>query len=349
MRCGVHAPLSAGSPQPVPADRTPPPVSPPAPRLLDQVRREIRVRHYSLRTEATYVAWVRRYIRFHGKRHPRELGPDAIRRFLSHLANEGNVAASTQNQALNALVFLYREVLRIDPGQFGEFDRAKRPPRLPTVLTRDEVDAVLSGLQAPWHLMALLMYGAGLRLMETLRLRIKDVDFGYLQIVVRDGKGAKDRVTVLPLAAVELLRRQIGMAREVFDRDRAAGVNGVYLPHALDRKYPRAGTDWAWQWVFPAPGLSVDPRTRAVRRHHVHETLVQRAVRQAVVRAGLSKPATCHTLRHSFATHLLENGADIRTVQELLGHASVTTTQIYTLVTVEGLREVYAASHPRAR
>ncbi len=303
-----------------------------APRLLDQVRKAIRVRHYSLRTEEAYVHWIRAFILFHQKRHPRQMGAEEIQAFLSHLALERSVAPATQNQALNALVFLYRHVLGREPGQFNAFARAKTRERLPVVLTPGEVQQVLRELVLPWRLMALLLYGSGLRVMECLRLRIKDIDFGYGQVVVRCGKGAKDRITVLPENAVDSLKKQFATNRALHEADRSHSIPGVELPGALDRKYPSAGKEWGWFWVFPAPGLSTDPRSGVVRRHHVHPTVLQRAVRSAARQTSIAKPVTPHTFRHSFATHLLERGADIRTVQELLGHKEVSTTMIYTHV-----------------
>ena len=299
------------------------------PKLLDQVRDTVRLKHYSIRTEESYIGWVRRFILFHGKQHPRDLGPAHVRDFLTHLAVAEEVTASTQNQVLNAIVFLYRHVLQTDLDDCSGFERAKTPRKKPVVLTRDEVDRLISAMDGQFRLMALLLYGGGLRLMDCLRLRVKDIDFGYHQIVVRDGKGAKDRITVLPDAAIAPLKSHLEDVRAVFEQDRRDSIPGVYLPHALERKYPSASTQWIWQWVFPAQDLSVDPRSKSVRRHHVHETLLQRAVRAAARQARISKPATCHTLRHSFATHLIESGSDIRTVQELLGHADVATTQIY--------------------
>ncbi|MDB6152157.1 MAG: intINeu [Chthoniobacteraceae bacterium] len=301
-------------------------------RLLDQLRDVCRYKHYSLRTEETYAGWVRRFIRFHGLRHPLELGESEIRAYLTHLAVELEVAPATQNQALNALVFLYKQVLQVDPGYFGNFARAKSARHLPVVLTRPEASALIDALLPPWRLMALLLYGAGLRLMECLRLRIKDIDFGYRQICVRDGKGAKDRMTLLPDSAIDCLKTQFSESRLLFEMDRHNHSPGVEMPYALGRKYPNAAVTWDWFWVFPAPGLSVDPRSGIVRRHHLHETLLQRAIKVAVRKAGIHKPATPHTLRHCFATHLLESGYDIRSVQELLGHQDVSTTMIYTHV-----------------
>jgi integron integrase len=304
----------------------------PKPKLLDQVRNILRVNHYSLRTEETYVHWIRRFIYFHGKRHPAEMGAFEVDAFLSHLAVEGNVSASTQNQALNSIIFLYRHVLKLDLGDFSQFARAKRPRKLPVVLTKDEVSRLLYALEPPFWLMGTLLYGSGLRLMDCLRLRVKDIDFGYLHIVVRDGKGNKDRITVLPMAAIQPLQAHLETVRAIHRRDLANGLGRVWLPHALERKYPNAPRQWGWQYVFPAADVSSDPRSGIVRRHHIHENLLQRAIKAAVHHARIAKPATPHTLRHSFATHLLESGADIRTIQELLGHEDVSTTMIYTHV-----------------
>jgi integron integrase len=292
----------------------------------------LRAKHYSLRTERAYVDWARRYILFHGKRHPSELGSEHVNRFLTHLAVERKVAASTQNQALAGLLFLYGEVLRMPLPDTGGIVRAKKPHRLPTVLTREEVYQVLSRLDGPQKIAATLLYGAGLRLLEALRLRVKDVDFGLGQLVVRDGKGQKDRVTMLPDAARGALALHISDVRILHARDLAAGYGNVWLPDALARKAPDAATSWSWQWVFPAASRSRDPRSGREMRHHLKETVLQRAVHNAVVAAGIAKPASCHTLRHSFATHLLEDGYDIRTIQELLGHSDVSTTMIYTHV-----------------
>lgn len=308
----------------------------PAPRLLDQLRTALRVRHASDRTEETYVYWVRRFILFHGKRHPRELGPEAIVAFLNDLAVEQHVAASTQNQALNAIVFLYRRVLDRDVPELERLVRARRPKRLPVVLTREEVRAVLARLDRSPKLVASLLYGSGLRLLEALALRVKDLDFQAHEIRLRDGKGRRDRVVPLPDALVPLLEAHLGKVRALHQRDLALGFGEVPLPDALARKYPNAAREWGWQWLFPATSRFLDPRTGRERRHHLHETAVQRAVRSAVAAAGIAKHATCHTLRHSFATHLLTSGYDIRTVQELLGHASVRTTMIYTHVLNRG-------------
>lgn len=311
-----------------------------APKLLDQVRGKIRLKHYSIRTEQAYVDWIRRFILHFGKRHPRELGAAEVEQFLTHLAVAGNVAASTQNQAKSALLFLYREVLEAELPWLDNVERARAPKRLPVVLTRDEVHAVLSRLSGTHWLIASLLYGAGLRIMEALRLRVKDVEFSRKEILVRDGKGFKDRVTMLPAALAAPLAEHLKRVKALHGQDLAAGRGAVFLPHALERKYPGAARDWGWQYVFPSANLSEDPRTGIVRRHHLQDQAVQRAMRQAVRDAAVDKPATPHTLRHSFATHLLEGGYDIRTVQELLGHADVSTTMIYTHVLNRGGRGV---------
>jgi len=311
-----------------------------APRLLEQVRARIRFKHYSIRTEHTYVDWIKRFIRHFGKRHPKDMGADEVQSFLTHLAVAVNVAASTQNQAKSALLFLYKEVLALELPWLDKVEAARTPKRLPVVLTRDEVMAVLLHLEGRHGLIARLLYGTGLRIMECLRLRIKDVDFERGEILVRDGKGAKDRVTMLPASVIPALREHVERARELHRQDLAAGHGEVHLPYALDRKYPSAGREWMWQYVFPSASLSIDPRTGVVRRHHVQDQSVQRAIRQAVRDAGINKPATPHTLRHSFATHLLDSGYDIRTVQELLGHSDVSTTMIYTHVLNRGGRGV---------
>ena len=307
-----------------------------APRLMDEVRHRIRVKHYSLRTEQAYLAWIRRFILENQRRHPREMGAAEVESFLSRLATARGVAAGTQNQALSALLFLYREVLRIDLPWMMEVVRAKRPRRVPTVLSREEVRRLLAAMDGETWLIASLLYGTGMRIMECLRLRVKDVDFPRNVIVVRDGKGAKDRHTVLPQALVEPLRRAIERARIVHESDLAAGLGETLLPHALARKYPRAARDFAWQFVFPAVRLSKDPRSGSIRRHHLDDSVLSRALKAARTQACIVKPLSAHTLRHSFATHLLESGADIRTVQELLGHADVGTTQIYTHVLNRG-------------
>jgi integron integrase len=292
--------------------------------------------HYSRRTEEAYVHWIKRFIYFCGKRHPRELGPAEATAFLNHLARERNVAASTQNQALSALLFLYREGLGTPLPWLDQLERPQRPARLPTVLTPDEVARLLRAMHGVRWLMASLLYGAGLRLRECLTLRVKDVDFGYRQILVRDGKGAKDRVTMLPAPLVEPLSRQIERARGLHERDLAAGYGSVELPYALERKYPRAPHEFGWKFVFPSHKLSRDPRSGAIRRHHLYENYLVRAVKNAAHAARILKHVSCHTLRHSFATHLIESGYDIRTVQELLGHSDVSTTMIYTHVLNKG-------------
>ena len=308
----------------------------PKPKLLDRVRHAVRARHYSRRTEKAYVHWIKRYIFFHGKRHPGEMGAVEVTAFLTALAVRDRVAASTQNQALNALLFLYREILSVELPWLDDLVRAKRPQHLPTVLTRDEVRAVLERLDCTPRLMALLLYGAGLRLLECCRLRIKDVDFATNQITIRDGKGGKDRMTMLPRTVKADLAKHIERVRALHQRDLRQGAGWVELPWALARKYPNAGREWVWQWVFPATRFYVDLATGQRRRHHLHESVVQRAVREAVLKTGFAKKATCHTFRHSFATHLLEDGHDIRTVQELLGHRDVSTTMIYTHVLNRG-------------
>ena len=317
-----------------------PPESPPAPKLLDQVRDRIRVKHYSIRTETQYVQWIRRFILFHGKKHPRDMGAPEVEAFLTHLAVAGNVAAATQNQALSALLFLYRDVLGVELPWLDNVTRAKRPQRLPVVLTRDEVHAVLDRMEGGYGLMARLLYGTGMRLMECVRLRVKDVDFERAEILIRDGKGGKDRVTMLPQVLAPALQSHLQRRRALFDDDLRAGKASVYLPHALAQKYPNAPTEWGWQYVFPSGSYSIDPRSGVERRHHLDEKLLQRAMKRAVQASGLAKSATPHTLRHSFATHLLEAGYDIRTVQELLGHADVSTTMIYTHVLNKGGRGV---------
>ncbi|HEX8845334.1 MAG TPA: integron integrase [Pyrinomonadaceae bacterium] len=306
------------------------------PSLLDQVRSAIRLRHYSIRTEEAYVNVIRRFILYHRKRHPREMGADEIRQYLSHLATDEHVAASTQNVALAALLFLYREVLLLELPLVEGVERAKRPQRVPVILTPEEVRRVLAKLSGTHHLMASLLYGSGLRLMECVRLRVKDLDFPYRQLIVRDGKGEKDRRTILPQPLMEPLRHHLAKIHLQHEEDVRSGCGSVYLPYALERKYPNAATDWLWQYVFPASKLSIDPRTGQRRRHHTSEDRLQRAVKLAIRRAGVEKRASCHTLRHSFATHLLEAGYDIRTIQELLGHADLSTTMIYTHVLNRG-------------
>jgi len=306
------------------------------PRLLDQVRARIRLKHYSIRTETAYVDWIRRFILFHHKRHPREMGKLEAEAFLSHLAVAKQVSASTQNQAKSALLFLYKEVLGLELPWLGDVEQAKTSKRLPVVLTPAEVQAVLTHMSGTWQLVAQLLYGTGMRLMEAMRLRVKDVDFAQHQIVVREGKGFKDRVTMLPARLAAPLQEHLQRVRALHEQDLAEGFGEVYLPFALASKYPKAGRSWSWQYVFPSARLSLDPRSGATRRHHVDEKGMQRAMKQAVRLAGIHKPATPHTLRHSFATHLLQAGQDIRTVQELLGHKDVQTTMIYTHVLNRG-------------
>lgn len=310
------------------------------PRLLDRVRAALRRKHYSLRTEEAYVAWITRYILFHNKRHPQEMGVVEVEAFLTHLAVEQHVAASTQNQALSALLFLYTEVLRQPLPAPLNAVRAKQPQRLPTVLTREEVRLVLDAMRGVHQLMAKLLYGSGLRLLECARLRVKDVDFAQHQIIVRDGKGAKDRLTMLPDRLAAPLQDQLRRVELIHTQDLRAGFGHVYLPDAFERKSPNASQEWIWQYVFPAERLSLDPRSGERRRHHVDESGLQKAVKRAAQLARIPKRVTCHTFRHSFATHLLEAGYDIRTVQELLGHNDIKTTMIYTHVLNRGGRGV---------
>jgi integron integrase len=312
----------------------------PSPRLLDQLRHRIRVKHYALRTEKTYVDWVRRFILFHGKQHPRNLGASEVEAFLSHLATARRVSAATQNQAKSALLFLYKDVLGIELPWLDEIVQARTARRLPTVLTTREVKALLDELDGTMGLVASLLYGTGMRLLEGLRLRVKDVDFERRALVVREGKGNKDRVTMIPENLVIPLRPQLARVKALHEADLSDAYGEVEMPHALDVKYPGAGSQWCWQFVFPSVGRSVDPRTGAIRRHHLFEQSIQRAVRDAARRAGIAKPVSPHILRHSFATHLLQTGHDIRTVQELLGHANVETTMIYTHVLRLGGRGV---------
>jgi len=310
------------------------------PRLLDQVRDAIRIRHYSIRTEQSYIQWIKRYIFFHNKTHPRNMGEAQISAFLTHLAVDKNVSASTQNQALSALLFLYKDVLDIKLEWISDVVRAKRPKRLPVVLSPAEVAQILKLIKGTNGLMARLMYGTGMRLMEVLRLRVKDVDFSYIQILVRSGKGDKDRVTLLPESLLSDLRQQIEYARGLHKSDLADGYGRVELPFALARKYPNAAREFAWQYVFPSGQRSVNPRNGEVGRHHLDEKNISRAIRNAARQTGIHKPVSSHTLRHSFATHLLEQGYDIRTIQELLGHRDVKTTMIYTHVMNRGGRGV---------
>jgi len=317
-----------------------PALPPDSPRLLVRVRDRIRFKHYSIRTEIAYLDWIKRFIIFHGKRHPSALGAEEVEAFLTHLAVVREVAASTQNQAKSAILFLYKEVLGAELPWLDGIESAKPSRRLPVVLTVDEVASLLGHLRGVHALVGRLLYGTGMRIMEALRLRVKDVEFSRREILIRDGKGAKDRITMLPDGLAPALRRQLAFAAQTHRDDLAAGFGEVYLPAALERKYPAAGREWCWQYVFPAERRSADPRTGAIRRHHLGDQAFQRAMRQALRDANVAKPATPHTLRHSFATHLLEQGYDIRTVQELLGHADVSTTMIYTHVLNRGGRAV---------
>jgi integron integrase len=304
----------------------------PSPKLLDRVRWRLRVKHYSIRTEQAYVDWIRRYILFHRKCHPNEMGEKEITEFLTHLATEKNVAASTQNQAFAALLFLYQQVLERKLDFIDNVQRVSRPPKLPVVFTLAEARSVLAHLKGDYRLMAELLYGSGLRLMECVRLRVKDIDFGYNRITVRDGKGLRERVALLPRQIQRPLRAHLERIKEIHRQDLALGSSKVYLPFALKRKYPNAEMDWIWQYVFPAVKPSLDPLSGELRRHHVSEKNLQNAVKLAIRASGIKKAASCHTFRHSFATHLLEDGYDIRTVQELLGHKNVATTMLYTHV-----------------
>lgn len=313
---------------------------PTPPRLLDAVRAQIRVRHYSFRTQKAYVDWIVRYINFHGREHPRNLGGEEVRAFLSHLATDLQVSPATQAQALAALLFLYKRVLNIDLPWIDDVVRARRPKRLPTVLHKDEAQRVIAHLRGDYWLIAGLLYGSGLRLLEALRLRVKDLDLYHHRVLVRDGKGAKDRVSIVAPKVIEPLRHHLVKIRTLHDHAMSAGFGGVDLPYALARKYPNAHQQWCWQYVFPAATPTRDPASGVSRRHHVHEQSVQRQVRRAARLAGMEKPVSPHTFRHSFATHLLETGYDIRTVQELLGHKDVSTTQIYTHVMAPGKNAV---------
>ncbi len=305
-------------------------------KLLERVRRELRVRRYSPRTEKSYVGWIRRFMRFHGGKHPSKLDRDELARYLTHLAEERNVSASTQSQAASAILFLYRTVLGVDIDWVDGVVRAKAPRKLPVVFTRGEVVAVLRQLSGTQRLFAALLYGSGLRLGEGLELRVKDLDFGRGAILVRSGKGDRDRVTMLPQKLRRELQRQLAHVESRFRRDHANGAGFVRLPYALDRKYPNANREWAWQFVFPSPGLQYDEKTKRLYRHHLHPSWIQRAVKEAVRRSGIAKNANCHTFRHSFATHLLEAGYDIRTVQQLMGHQDIRTTMVYTHVLNKG-------------
>ena len=301
-------------------------------RLLDQVRERARYLHYSLSTEKVYLYWVRFFIRWHGLRHPRDMGAPEVEAFLTMLATERKVSPSTHNQALSAILFLYRQVLDVQLPWLENLQRPGYRRRIPSVLTRDEVVAVLSLMEGPTALLARLLYGTGMRLMEGVRLRIKDVDFDRHAIIVREAKGNKDRVVMLPRSLAPDLRKQMLAARAVWESDRQCGRGGVEVPYALQAKYPQVGNAWGWFWMFPSPTYSVDPRSGVERRHHLFEERLQRALKKAVAQAGIAKPVSVHTLRHSFATHLLQAGTDIRTVQELLGHSDVSTTMIYTHV-----------------
>ncbi len=310
------------------------------PRLIDQVRDALRVHHYSLRTEEAYIQWIRRFIYFHNKSHPKDLGEVEITAFLTHLAVNRNVSASTQNQALSAILFLYKKVLKQELEWLDDVVRAKRPTRIPVVLDRAEVKRLLNRLTGTNKLLAYLLYGTGMRMMEAIRLRVGDIDFSYHQIIVRSGKGNKDRVTVLPERLIPHLQVQLNKSRELHNQDLQNGYGRVYLPHALSRKYPAADREWKWQYVFPSNNMSKDPISGGVGRHHVHEKNLQRAIKSAAHALDMNKHVTTHTLRHCFATHLLEDGYDIRTVQELLGHKDVKTTQIYTHVMQKGAKGV---------
>ncbi|HYR74366.1 MAG TPA: integron integrase [Pyrinomonadaceae bacterium] len=310
------------------------------PRLFAEVRTVARMRHFSIRTEQAYVNWIRRFILFHKKRHPRNMGEAEIRTFISHLAVESEISASTQTVALSALLFLYRDVLKKELPYVSNIERARKPKRLPLVFTRNETKRILMNLEGAHWLVVSLLYGAGLRLMESLRLRVKDVDFTYGQLTVRDGKGEKDRVTMLPNSVRELLEHHLQKVKLLHKDDLKAGHGEVFLPYALARKYPQAPKEWGWQYVFPAASRSIDPRSEKQRRHHLSDDVIQKAVKKAIRAARIPKNGSCHTFRHSFATHLLENGYDIRTVQELLGHKDVRTTMIYTHVLNRGGRGV---------
>jgi integron integrase len=318
------------------------------PKLLEEVHNVARLRHLSLKTERAYRHYIKQFILFHQKRHPLEMGATEVQAYLTHLAVHKHVAASTQNTAFSALLFLYRDVLRQEMPPLAGVPRARRPARLPVVFTREEVGQILAKLDGTSLLIASLLYGAGLRLLEALRLRVKDVDFGMQQIIVRDGKGEKDRVTMLPRALSARLQSHLRKVKLMHEEDCARGYGQVALPYALGRKYPRADREWAWQYVFPASKLSHAPNEMVLRRHHLHESAAQRAVKQAVKAAGICKPGSCHTFRHSFATHLLEDGYDIRTVQELLGHKDVRTTMVYTHVLQRGGRGVRSPLDLRA-
>jgi len=309
-------------------------------KLLDRVRQSIRLKGYSIRTEKTYVSWIRQFVLFHAKRHPRDMGKPEIEAFLSYLVMKRNVASSTQNQAFNSILFLYNNVLDVDMPQDINALRSKKPVRVPTVMTREETLKLIGSMHGTHQLMAKLMYGCGLRVIECVRLRVKDVDFAMNQVIVRDGKGKKDRITVLPEGARPLLEEHLVYVKRLHQSDLDKGYGRVYLPNALDRKYPNSNRQWGWQYVFPAKTLSNDPRSGIKRRHHLHDSSIRKAIRKAAKLCGIVKPVSCHTLRHSFATDLLADGYDIRTVQELLGHKDVSTTMIYTHVLNRGGRGV---------
>ncbi len=315
-------------------------VSTSSPRLLDKTREVLRVHHYSLSTEHSYIQWIKRFIYFHNKRHPNEMGANEITAYLTHLAVDRKVSPSTQNQALSGILFLYKRVLEIDLPWLDDVVRAKRTKRLPVVFTRKEVKALLSQFDGTRWLIFSMMYGGGFRITECLRLRVKDIDFHYKHIVIRNAKGGKDRITLLPESLIEPLRNHLARVKELHEQDLASGFGCVYLPHALERKYPRACKEWAWQYIFPSNNISRDPRTNVRRRHHIYKQTIQRHLKRAIYNAQILKPASSHTFRHSFATHLLEDGYDIRTVQELLGHKDVKTTQIYTHVMGKGCNGV---------
>jgi len=306
------------------------------PKLLDQVRSVLRVKHYSYRTEQSYIHWIKRYIYFHNKTHPKDLDGKDIARFISYLAQREKVSSSTQNQALCALVFLYKQVFGLDMGEFPEIHWAKKPKRIPVVFTKTEVKKVLGNLSGIHWLMAMLLYGAGMRLRECLELRVKDIDFEYKQVNVRNGKGDKDRVTILPEILINPLKDQIKYVKSLFNEDVKNGFDSIYMPFALEKKYPHAGKELNWRYIFPSEKISRDPRSKIKRRHHIHESVLPKAVRRSLMKSEITKHASCHTFRHSFATHLLEDGYDIRTVQELLGHSNVNTTMIYTHVMNKG-------------
>ena len=306
------------------------------PRLLDQVRQVIRVKHYSLRTKESYINWIKRFIFFHNKKHPIEMREKEIGEFITHLAKNEKVSASTQNQALCAIVFLYKNVLKKELENTISIYWSKRPKKLPVVFTKSEVIEVLNNLKGTHWLVGMLLYGSGLRLPESLELRVKDIDFGYNQIMVRDSKGEKDRTTMLPQKIVQPLKEHLNKVKLIHEKDLKNGFGSVYLPYAIERKYPNAKYEWGWQYVFPATRISTDPRSGIQRRHHLYDTVIQKAVKQAIRNARIFKHASCHTFRHSFATHLLESGYDIRTIQELLGHKNVETTMIYTHVINQG-------------